>query len=223
MKRRSLFMMIAAGFLVCSLGTTGATASTVVTSDAGTFSWTITGGGSANSATITFSNVFLTTVNGSTASPLPITSSLANLSFTVSASPPGTFTATGSSSKIFGTGGTGSEAVLDYNVNAAGASSASGSFLNLVGTVTSVPFNNLSGFDFSDFGTGPNVMTLTFTQAGGDIATVIATGSGTVSGNSSGGFSEVLSIPEPTSMALLGIGMTGFLAFRRFFRRTGAA
>jgi PEP-CTERM motif len=26
-------------------------------------------------------------------------------------------------------------------------------------------------------------------------------------------------IPEPTSMALLGIGMTGFLAFRRFFKR----
>ncbi|MGO9465090.1 MAG: PEP-CTERM sorting domain-containing protein [Isosphaeraceae bacterium] len=29
-------------------------------------------------------------------------------------------------------------------------------------------------------------------------------------------------IPEPTSMALLGIGMTGFLAFRRFFRRATA-
>lgn len=30
-------------------------------------------------------------------------------------------------------------------------------------------------------------------------------------------------IPEPTSMALLGIGMTGFLAFRRFFKRTHVA
>jgi PEP-CTERM motif len=30
-------------------------------------------------------------------------------------------------------------------------------------------------------------------------------------------------IPEPTSMALLGIGMTGFLAFRRLFKRPAVA
>jgi hypothetical protein len=31
------------------------------------------------------------------------------------------------------------------------------------------------------------------------------------------------SVPEPTSFALLGIGMTGFLAFRRFFKRPAVA
>jgi hypothetical protein len=31
------------------------------------------------------------------------------------------------------------------------------------------------------------------------------------------------SIPEPSSVALLGIGMTGFLAFRRLFKRTPVA
>lgn len=36
------------------------------------------------------------------------------------------------------------------------------------------------------------------------------------------GFSS-LTVPEPTSMALLGIGMTGFFAFRRFFKRTSVA
>jgi len=36
------------------------------------------------------------------------------------------------------------------------------------------------------------------------------------------GFSST-AVPEPTSMALLGIGMTGFLAFRRLFKRTSVA
>jgi hypothetical protein len=31
------------------------------------------------------------------------------------------------------------------------------------------------------------------------------------------------SVPEPTSFALLGIGMTGFLAFRRLFKRNSVA
>jgi PEP-CTERM motif len=35
-------------------------------------------------------------------------------------------------------------------------------------------------------------------------------------------FQTVGIIPEPTSMALLGIGMTGFFAFRRLFKRTAA-
>lgn len=32
-----------------------------------------------------------------------------------------------------------------------------------------------------------------------------------------------VSVPEPASIALLGIGMTGFLAFRRLFKRTAVA
>ena len=37
------------------------------------------------------------------------------------------------------------------------------------------------------------------------------------------GYSSTTSIPEPSSIALLGIGMTGFLAFRRLFKRASAA
>jgi hypothetical protein len=34
---------------------------------------------------------------------------------------------------------------------------------------------------------------------------------------------SVSSVPEPASLALLGIGMTGLLAFRRFFKKTSVA
>jgi len=34
---------------------------------------------------------------------------------------------------------------------------------------------------------------------------------------------SISAVPEPASIALLGIGMTGFLAFRRLFKRTSVA
>ncbi len=63
-------------------------------------------------------------------------------------------------------------------------------------------------------------MALTFNQVNVDFAALIA-GGGTVTGT--GGFSEAASVPEPTSMALLGIGMTAVFAFRRYFKRNTIA
>jgi len=48
---------------------------------------------------------------------------------------------------------------------------------------------------------------------------VVTTSDGTLTNSLS--YSAI--VPEPTSMSLLGIGMTSFLAFRRFFKRTQVA
>jgi hypothetical protein len=52
------------------------------------------------------------------------------------------------------------------------------------------------------------------------VSSVVTTPSGGVVKTSVLG---ITSIPEPSSMALLGIGMTSFLAFRRLFKRTPIA
>jgi hypothetical protein len=72
-------------------------------------------------------------------------------------------------------------------------------------------------FTFNTVGVGSYALDFTVT-AGPDLT---LTG-GTVAGTSKtqGGVTGfVTSVPEPASMALLGIGMTSFLAFRRFFNK----
>lgn len=72
---------------------------------------------------------------------------------------------------------------------------SSGSFVITLVTPSTAPGFNAASFSFS-----------------GNATTILS--SVTVSPNA---------IPEPTSMALLGIGMTGFLAFRRLFKRGSVA
>ncbi len=85
--------------------------------------------------------------------------------------------------------------------------------------VNSVTFNIggtfTPGADFLGlFTPGPAVVTISFTQTGGP---------GTAISDSSSLSSSLSSIPEPTSMALLGIGISGLIAFRRFFKRNSVA
>jgi len=105
-----------------------------------------------------------------------------------------------------------------------------------IGTPVVISTGGLSGLTFSE--PVANEIEVSFTAKGattGDLVFTFTTGtpgpitfsSASLTGVSSGATGTltvaVASVPEPTSIALLGIGMTGFLALRRLFKRTAVA
>jgi PEP-CTERM motif len=229
MKSRFL-LALAAGVLLFGFAATGAQAG-LVFEDGGQFNYTLTSTGTPGTLTISFSNVTLSEIN-SVALGTPINSSLSTLSLaTVKDSGPGApptntyvFSMVGlGNTKTFGAT-VGSQAILDYDLpgksNGIALIVGGVGFLNLSGTIPagSLLANALPGLDFSPFNNGGGTMGLTFNKVGTDLGSIVANG-GTITGT--GGFTEAA--PEPGSFALLGIGMTGFLAFRRFFKKTPVA
>ena len=93
-------------------------------------------------------------------------------------------------------------------------------FFNMSGLVTALTENNDPNLNYAPFMNGGSInftfTGTTYTGGADSFASVISTvGSGVVA---NGSFSQQ-SVPEPSSMALLGIGMTAFLVARRFFRK----
>jgi hypothetical protein len=228
MHRASFLSALAAALLACSVGISNATAGTeMVTSDAGTFNFTLTSNGHG-SITITDTLALLTTINGAVPAGGPVAATFADVTATVtllvSAPPVATYSLSGSSSKTYGDGSI-SNATLGYSLTSAVAINPS--FLNVTGKITGVssPILETSGtsptiYNFSNYASGGS-LTETYTSVGANFASVIANG-GTITGT--GAFAQaVSSVPEPSSMALFGIGMTAVVAFRRVFKRSACA
>ena len=232
--KNCFLLALAAGVLLFGFAATGAQAGPVsVAEDGGQFNYTLTSTGTPGTVTISFSDVTLSAINnvelGTTIASSLSTLTLAATKDSGPVSAPTnmyTFSMVGlGNTKTFGPT-VGSQAILHYDLPGGGNSTAlvvgGVGFLNLSGTIPmgAVLANALPGLDFDKFNSGGTIG-LTLNKVDLDIGFIVANG-GTVTGT--GGFTEQasvsVSVPEPGCFALLGIGMTGFLAFRRFFRKT---
>jgi hypothetical protein len=111
------------------------------------------------------------------------------------------------------------EAILNFTTSG----TAAGGFINLSGTINSITEDNYSGYTFSPQMVGADI-TLSIDKTNTDYTLVLGH-KGQVVTNSGFGFqqNDGASVPEPASMALLGIGLSSLLACRRFFKRTSGA
>jgi len=114
----------------------------------------------------------------------------------------------------------GNSVTLDYSIT---SGVSYGGSLSFNGMITSATGSAVEGYNFANLIGGAISVNLELVNS--NFSGVLGNSSGSISGATLG-VTETASppvvVPEPTSMALLGIGMTSFLAFRRFFKRASA-
>jgi hypothetical protein len=224
MKNRLRLLTLAAAVLIWGFGTMEARASTVVSSDGGTFSWSLSSDG-AGHLTLSFSHVELTTVNGpQLLTPIASTMTTLNADYSLT----GHFSSPyfyGFDLESFGLKRfglvSGARATLGYETVSAGSAQLGSMSINALMPKGNPFADNLAGYTFSPFSNG-GTMNISLSDSGVDLGAIIVSGK---MASGTGSFTEVAnaSVPEPASLALLGIGMTGFLAFRRFIKRSKLA
>jgi hypothetical protein len=236
MKRRALFLALAAGFLVLGFGALDARAGLVpLPSTLDQF----VGVNSANFTTVAAPNEIETFSNFSfSSSVIPVgTPALDPSQVNMAEFHAGLEAGIEFSGAFFAPAGT----IVDYKISYL-VTAPAGFLLN--DAILGVTYNSFGGTgsvsigeSFFDPVTGLGIGSLSVSNPPGTIsATTTFPGIRSilvkkdillVGGSQGAGVSIIdqgfSSVPEPASLALLGIGMTGFLAFRRFFKKTSVA
>jgi hypothetical protein len=172
----------------------------------------------ATVASVPATNVTL--VNGSLPTPDALTLSIAeNITGFTSVMPGLDMITSGTGTKIILDPTTGEAIRLDVKIESGFAGAGFMTVNGVITTATVVGGTGLpDGYNFANLIGG--ITTITDNQTTVDFTTVLGHTAVTANG---GALSVTESIPEPTSMALLGVGMAGFFAYRRFFKRHATA